>query len=282
MVTQRMRASSVLRVAGVYVGSVVGAGFASGREIWSFFARYGSFGLIGIAAAALLFCILGAFLMRTMRIEGISQYGEMYRRYLPPRIADLFDSATTVYLFCVLSVMFAGSTSLAGSVLGLSPYWSAAMSAAFLVVLTAMGLDWVATGSSLLCPVLVVGVLLCAERIVTGPIAPLEVLHLDRSYGCWSSVSSLVYVSYNMLLCLGVFASLASSKHTSAELIGGGILGGAVLGIMSCFVMVTLAAEPVGVAGADMPLLSIARSRRGGWFISSTWQRSGQRWLQLP
>lgn len=38
MATQRMRASSVLRVAGVYVGSVVGAGFASGREIWSFFA----------------------------------------------------------------------------------------------------------------------------------------------------------------------------------------------------------------------------------------------------
>lgn len=277
MVTQRMRASSVLRVAGVYVGSVVGAGFASGREIWSFFARYGSFGLIGIAAAALLFCILGAFLMRTMRIEGISQYGEMYRRYLPPRIADLFDSATTVYLFCVLSVMFAGSTSLAGSVLGLSPYWSAAMSAAFLVVLTAMGLDWVATGSSLLCPVLVVGVLLlCAERIVTGPIAPLgsaaprPVMYMVVG----SSVSSLVYVSYNMLLCLGVFASLASSKHTSAELIGGGILGGAVLGIMSCFVMVTLAAEPVGVAGADMPLLSIA-SRRGGLvyllYLAAVW-----------
>jgi len=272
-----MRVPSVLRIAGVYVGSVVGAGFASGREIWSFFARFGSFGLIGIAAASLLFCIVAPVLMRTMQTKGISQYGDMYRRYLSQKAASILDSATTVYLFCVLSVMFAGSTSLVSSVLGLGSFWSAALSAVFLIALAAMGLDWVATASSLLCPVLVVGIcLLCAERIFTGPIAlsagvgPESVAY--RAVG--SSVSSVIYVSYNMLLCLGVFASLASARHTTAELVGGGILGGAVLGIMSLSVLVTLTAEPVAAAAADMPLLLFARRRGGlvyGLYLAAVW-----------
>ena len=264
MATQSMKISSVLRIAGVYIGSVVGAGFASGREIWTFFARFGCFGLIGIAAAAGLFCILAPLLMRTMRIGSISQYGDMYRRYLTPKAASLLDSATTVYLFCVLSVMFAGSTSLIGTVLRLDPYRSAAISAVLLIALAAMGSDWVATASSLLCPVLVAGIcLLCGEHTFTGPVAPFANAGLE-SVTCMvvgASVSSLVYVSYNMLLCLGVFASLASSKHTMTELIGGGILGGAVLGIMAFLVLVTLTAEPA--VSVDMPLLSIAH-RRGG------------------
>ncbi len=277
MATHGMKVSSILRIAGVYVGSVVGAGFASGREIWSFFARFGSFGLIGIAAASLLFCILAPLLMRTMQTHGISQYGDMYRRYLTPKVASILDSATTVYLFCVLSVMFAGSTSLVGGVLGLGSFWSAVLSALFLVALAVMGLDWVASASSLLSPVLVVGIcLLCVERIFAGPIAP------SASAGpgsvtyrlVGSSVSSLIYVSYNMLLCIGVFASLASSRHTMVELIGGGILGGAVLGIMALLVLVTLATEPVAAATADMPLLLFAR-RRGGLtyvlYLAAVW-----------
>ena len=41
------------------IGAVVGAGFASGREIAAFFASYGVFGYAGIAAAGAVICILG-------------------------------------------------------------------------------------------------------------------------------------------------------------------------------------------------------------------------------
>ena len=41
------------------VGAVVGAGFASGREIAAFFAKYGALGFAGIAAAGVVLCMLG-------------------------------------------------------------------------------------------------------------------------------------------------------------------------------------------------------------------------------
>lgn len=49
------RWSGIFQIAAVYVGTVVGAGFATGREIVEFFTRYGIYGFIGILIARLYF-----------------------------------------------------------------------------------------------------------------------------------------------------------------------------------------------------------------------------------
>ena len=46
-------------VAMTYIGAVVGAGFASGQELWQFFARWGFSGWLGILLAGLLFALAG-------------------------------------------------------------------------------------------------------------------------------------------------------------------------------------------------------------------------------
>ena len=42
----------VFKIAGAFVGVIVGAGFASGQEILQFFASFGSLGLVGILQTA--------------------------------------------------------------------------------------------------------------------------------------------------------------------------------------------------------------------------------------
>jgi uncharacterized membrane protein YkvI len=46
---------SALKVAFAYIGTVVGAGFASGQEILQFFSYFGYWGLVGLLLAAGLF-----------------------------------------------------------------------------------------------------------------------------------------------------------------------------------------------------------------------------------
>ena len=50
---------SFFGVAIMYVGTIMGAGFASGREIWQFFGVFGERAYIGIALIAILFVIFG-------------------------------------------------------------------------------------------------------------------------------------------------------------------------------------------------------------------------------
>ena len=45
---------NALNVAGLYVGAIIGAGFASGREIWQFFGLFGEKGIYGVVIFAIL------------------------------------------------------------------------------------------------------------------------------------------------------------------------------------------------------------------------------------
>ena len=50
-------------IAMIYVGSIIGAGFASGREIWQYFGVFGKMGIIGLLLAGCLFIIFGIMLV---------------------------------------------------------------------------------------------------------------------------------------------------------------------------------------------------------------------------
>src|SRR5690242_12070807 len=55
--------AQIVRVAFTYIGTVVGAGFASGQEILQFFTRYGSLATLTIALSTVLFIWIGIQLM---------------------------------------------------------------------------------------------------------------------------------------------------------------------------------------------------------------------------
>ncbi|ERO65890.1 hypothetical protein P308_17195 [Pseudomonas piscis] len=48
-----------LKIAGAFVGVIVGAGFASGRELLLMFVDFGVWGLLGAVVSAALFTFLG-------------------------------------------------------------------------------------------------------------------------------------------------------------------------------------------------------------------------------
>ncbi|MGN0763091.1 MAG: hypothetical protein ACI4MK_06870, partial [Aristaeellaceae bacterium] len=70
-------------VAMAAVGAVVGAGFASGREIDSFFSRYGAWSWLGVAAAA---AVAGGIALGVMRRPGQGGMPEGWRGRWPGRL----------------------------------------------------------------------------------------------------------------------------------------------------------------------------------------------------
>src|SRR5699024_9308369 len=52
-----------LRIAGVYVGTIIGAGFASGQEILQFYTGYGWWGILGTLVTVILYPLLCYYLV---------------------------------------------------------------------------------------------------------------------------------------------------------------------------------------------------------------------------
>jgi len=61
----------------LYIGVIMGAGFASGRECWQFFGVFGRKGYLGAAASTLCFVIIACMLTYIARSKGTSDLGKL-------------------------------------------------------------------------------------------------------------------------------------------------------------------------------------------------------------
>ena len=60
---------NILKIVMVIVGTLVGAGFASGREIYLFFAKFGKLGIVGILISGILTGTIIYFTLKTTKNE---------------------------------------------------------------------------------------------------------------------------------------------------------------------------------------------------------------------
>ena len=86
-----MKNISALGVAFTYVGTIVGAGFASGQEIKKYFADFGLYGLLGICITAVLFFCLGKKIMMLCQKNNIETYDKLLSLLANNKISKVFD-----------------------------------------------------------------------------------------------------------------------------------------------------------------------------------------------
>ena len=60
-----------LKMAGIYTAVILGAGFASGKEILTFFINYGYKGFYGIILSGIIFSITGFCTLKIAAIKNI-------------------------------------------------------------------------------------------------------------------------------------------------------------------------------------------------------------------
>ena len=68
---------SILKVVFVVIGTIIGAGFASGQEIWLFFNQYGNGGAIGMIASCSLSGIIIYQVLRIAEKMQVASYDEL-------------------------------------------------------------------------------------------------------------------------------------------------------------------------------------------------------------
>ena len=99
----------VLKVLFVIVGSFVGAGFASGQEIYTFFYIYNYKGIIGIIISSLL---IGTVIYKTIelcRIYGIDNYKEFLEIFIKNKQGiEIFNNIINIFILVTFFIMVAG------------------------------------------------------------------------------------------------------------------------------------------------------------------------------
>lgn len=252
----------VFRVAATFVGTVVGAGFASGQEVMQFFAFFGGNGFWGILMATFLFCFFGVIVLELGRSLSASSYREILDHSCGRTLGWAMDVVVTLFLLGGLSVMLAGAGAVFAGQLGL-PYALGTVSTAVLTFLTILyGMRGIMEANSLIVPVLVaVVVTLTAGALLVGGPGTSDVPPNPSRPGAGLNwlVAAWIYVAYNLLLSLGVLAPMGREIGNRQALILGGIAGGLVLGLLLLVINLALLVQFPEAKSAEVPMLLIAR-----------------------
>lgn len=252
---------SIFRIAAAYIGTVVGAGFASGQEVLQFFGYFGFWGLIGLGLATVLFIFFGyAVLILSHHLKAYSHLPVM-RHAGGPWLGKAIDGITTFFLFGALAVMAAGAGAIFGEEYRLPALLGSTLLIAVTLVTVLLGINRVITAISFVTPLLIATVLGVSLLIIfKNPASLLTNLS-------WSEVplaavpfwplAALLYASYNLVLAIAVLAPLGSLSPQE-NLLPGATLGGLGLGLGAGAITLALLATAPEVTAWEVPMLQIA------------------------
>jgi len=239
------------------VGTVVGAGFASGQEVLLFFSLHGVNGLAALAIATAVLAGFGYLLMRAGWRLAAASYGPVLHYVAGPVLGGLLDVVLTFFLFGGTAAMFAGAGATLAQEYGL-PYEVGLLGMAAATLTTVLsGIRGVVNSVSFVVPFLLTAVLAVSAATLAAGTLNLDFTEPHRAAVSHWAVSGVAYGSFNLLLAASVLAPLARLTGRR-HLAPGVILGALGLGLGALAVNLTILVHVPDAASAEVPMVLAA------------------------
>jgi len=98
-----------LGIAMAFIGVLVGASFASGREALQYFVAFGNWGVLGAILTSLAMMVSGVTILQLGSYHRAKEHTSVFAAISGPVTARILDVATMITLFCIGFAMFAGA-----------------------------------------------------------------------------------------------------------------------------------------------------------------------------
>lgn len=251
---------STLKVAATYIGTVVGAGFATGQEILQFFSRFGKMGLLGLVIATILFMLFGYIIMDMGRKLHASSHLEIINHAGGRTLGKIIDILITFFLFSSFTAMIAGTGALLTQQFNLPGSLGNILMAVLTAFTVLTGINGVINSISFVVPFLLAAVIGTGifSLISSPPMLETPLYIVPNNLVLNWFTATVLYVSYNTILSVSVLGPLGSKASSPNSLRNGAILGGLGLGLGAAMIYLSLAGNITQVMNLEVPMIFIA------------------------
>ncbi|WP_129599831.1 hypothetical protein [Anaerophilus nitritogenes] len=249
---------NVLKVASIYIGTLIGAGFASGQEVVYFFTRNGINGLYGVIFTSILFSLFGSFVLLQVHKYKIKSYHDFVISFFGKFIGKGIEWFLSLLLLSFYCVMLAGSGALFEEYFGCGKEIGIVLMSVICFFTFIFSINGLAFVNSVVVPLIIIGIIYIGTYTVHESKNLMDIFYGGyESEGNWI-VSALLYVSYNTISAAVVLSAMYPLLSHKKVALGGGILGGTLLGCMLLFLFLPTYLCYTQVKDVQIPMMSIA------------------------
>lgn len=249
---------SYFNVAAMYVGAIMGAGFASGREGWQFFGVFGAKGFAGLFIAGLLFVLMGVMISYIATELNTKDMGKIIVPWDNEVIAEWVGRFLAAILYTIIISMSAAGGSFLHQQFGCHQAVGGII-IVVLVLFTVLGnFERISKVFRFIVPVLfTLDILLCLMVIFSdmdqsGAVTGFKPSNLAPQWG----IAAVLFTAYNMLGTVPIIAEASLNAVDRKHGILGGGLGGVMLTVLTAFLVLTLRQDMAFTDGMDLPMLA--------------------------
>ena len=251
---------SPLKAGAAYIGTVVGAGFATGQEILQFFTNFGAKGMWGIALSTFLFICFGYIIMSVGNSRSARSHLEVIDGTGGHLLTKFMDVLITFFLFGSLTAMIAGTGAIAREQLGVSAVWGSLFMTVLTTATVLYGIDGIINSISAVVPFLLLSIAgISGYCIIKAPPIYAEAQTAVQS-GLISNwlTAAILYTSYNTVISISVLGPLGTKLSGKKAILKSAAIGGLGLGIGSAMIYAALLLNIGEAPRYEIPMLYLA------------------------
>ncbi|MFF2482809.1 hypothetical protein [Paenibacillus sp. NPDC058071] len=253
------RTGKVLQIASTYMGTIVGAGFATGQEILQFFTRFGYWGALTIVIATALFIWLGSKMMLIASDIKAKSYEDLNKTLFGDKYGSWISHFMLFVLLGVTAVMLAG----AGTIF--YENWNIAYQTGLLITvvgcyfLLRKGMKAILTVNAIVVPLMLLFTVFVIVDTFQSPGATrFATLPTDQSIlAAWAS--PFLYTAFNLSMSQAVLVPLGAEIQDRKVIVLGSWIGGIGIGFMLLAGHIALSAHMPNVLQYAIPMGGIAK-----------------------
>ncbi len=255
-----MKKLNWLEITSLYIGVIMGAGFASGRECWQFFGVFGTKGYYGAAASTVCFVLLACMLTYIARSKGTADLGRLICPVESRPAYELIGWVLAAIYYSMIIAMTAAGGSLLNQQFGISKVIGGVI-IALLCIFTVLGdFERVSGIFRLMVPVLfAVGIatILLTIKADFSQSGATTGFTPGRMSPNWP-VSALVFMAYNTLGMITMSGNTAINAKDIKNAYAGAVTGTVCLGGLTILLLRALLCDMEFSSGLDLPMLGFA------------------------
>lgn len=249
---------NILKVIFVIIGTLIGAGFASGREIYIFFGRYGEYGKIGIILTSILTGVIIYKVLELTKTYEINTYNKLLERvnWKHEKLNKIINIIVNSFLLISFYIMIAGFSAYIEQTYKIPTYISSIIFIIICYIIFKKSIQGVVKANEILVPFLVLLILYLGMKNIPYIYNKNTDTLINIKHNGWL-VSSILYASYNSIMLIPVLTSVRNYIDSKKSIIKISVIGSIIIMVLAFVIYGLLLRGEFFISELEMPLIEI-------------------------
>ena len=239
------------------IGTLIGAGFASGQEMYLFFYRFGLNGILGLILCSLLISIVIYKTFLIIHTRKIYNYEDFLQEIFHSKnISNISNIIVNAFLLITFYIMISGFGAYFEQQFEIPAIIGAIILATISFVVLIKDIEGVKRVNSVIVPILIIVIFiigfLSLKNIFSGS-GEIWQANFESKYNFNWILQAVVYCSYNMILVIPVLVNLGKNIKNKNQIVIVSVFSGAIVFVLAMSIFLVLTGVETDYSKIQMP-----------------------------